>query len=251
MPMVLILHKYVVGALAPLQPALTRTSTKLPSSCITTSIPIPPRSTPNPKLQTPNGGCASGDDDDGHGENAGGKAGEGKALHASLLSLVVEELRSLKQVSQQLVHEKQLMRKQIVCLEESVTQQTNVHHQLAVRVNGLAATVQQHQLLIHQPKHHISNSLRTRLEAIKHLPFLSRYPVTDCTLPFVVDDIQKKPTAALVQGMDGSAVFTFVNEAFCSLFKYSHVRTCTYLCCAINLWAMLPHSSRIGLTCDL
>ncbi len=50
--------------------------------------------------------------------------------------------------------------------------------------------------------------------------------MTDCSLPFVVDDIEQKPTVALVvKGPVGPAVYFYVNEAFCRQFKYSYVRT--------------------------
>ncbi len=142
-------------------------------------------------------------------------------------------MKSFKQLTQQIIREQQLMRQEMVHLKQSMAQQAKLQNQLGTRVSCLTATV--HAANKHQDQHYISlprnlipKSLQTRMEAIRDMPFLSDYPILDCTQPFVVDDIQK-PTAALVK-MD-KAIYVYVNQAFCSLLKYSQVITPT----AINL----------------
>ncbi len=124
-------------------------------------------------------------------------------------------------------------------LSDTMTQQTNLQNQLPIGFKGFTSTVheqQHHQHQQHQQHIAIEKSLARRLEAIKRLPFLSGYPVTDCSLPFVVDDIEKKPTVALVvKGPVGPAVYFYVNEAFCRQFKYSYVRTHLSVLCHTHI----------------
>ncbi len=148
-----------------------------------------------------------------------------EALFHTFLSLALEELNNFNEVAQKLIHEQQLMREQMECLKDTITQQINLQNQLAIRLDGVASTVhEQHQQRLQHQHITIERSLSIRLEAIKRLPFLSGYPVTDCSLPFVVDDIEQKPTVVLLKNPLGPAVYFFANEAFCRQFKYSYVR---------------------------
>ncbi len=146
-----------------------------------------------------------------------------RTIHS--LPVLLEEMRSIKQLTRQILLEHQLMRQDIVHLKRGMAQQTKLQRQLGVRVSSLTPTAyrdhhQDQQHYIRLPKHLVSKTLETRLEAIRDMPFLSRYPILDCMLPFVVDDIQK-PTAAIVKA--DKPIYVYVNEAFCSVFKYSHV----------------------------
>lgn len=143
----------------------------------------------------------------------------------STLSLLLEEMRDFKQMTREIKHE-------MTALRQELTYQAKRQDQLDEKVSFLTSAIKEQQHRIrYQPALHRSRPLdRNFVDILKHLPWLSDYPIADHGIPFIIDDIQKPISVVINTGVCDTSIVFFVNQPLLNFLNYSRVsRTIHYI----------------------
>ncbi len=181
-----------------------------------------------PRAQTSAKGCRGGN----------GTNSQQKPVWESVLALLVEEVKELKNCAKQMNSEQQEMRCQVRLLHDKQKQQEKQQQDVDAKLNDLMRLVRSHDSPKYPSPVQRTPSVPSRKEILDFLPFLIEYDVPNGSTAFVLDDLRKPfivmktignitgtflVSAPVEDTIRHLPVIAFVNDTFCKLVGYSKV----------------------------